>query len=126
MASVGQLGEKIRQENHQYELWQELREKCLAPTLWSLESKIASRDKEFLEDFRSGLRIRFVSENPITLEVIRPEFSEEPEQDPSEEVCPAQNLFCLMWMHAPTVLAEESSISEKIEIGTWNGMLFWV
>ena len=69
MVSVGQLEERLQQEGHQWELWQELKQHCSKPALWRLEQRIAAGDKKELLDAASGYRLRFVHDKPITLEV---------------------------------------------------------
>ena len=69
MALVGQLGEQMRAEGHQWGMWQELSAKCSKPVLWRLEERIAQRDKSWVFDKESGCSARFVGDNPITLEV---------------------------------------------------------
>lgn len=68
-------------EGHQWELWQDLRRSCDISTLWLLEGRIAAQDKKELVDPESGYRIRFVKDNPITLDVVKPE--------PQESAAPA-------------------------------------
>lgn len=72
MASTAQLGEKMRLEKHQYSLWQEIWDNASRPTLWLLESRVTQQDKAPVVDDVTGYVMSFVSDNPVTLDVVRP------------------------------------------------------
>ena len=76
----------MRMEQHQYSLWQELWQKVSRPALWILERRVSSHDKDPVIDEATGYVMSYVSDNPVTLEIVPPKTTTAQAMLPSSTV----------------------------------------